>query len=381
MAGYRSTVNVPFQRAFDPSANLDAAGKLFMGIADRIDTRAKNKAINELLATTPDATQSPVAFNQQQRQAFAGIRDIDPLQALNLANAQTAPYYKQQARADALQQQEINTAYKDTALGETIRHNQAMESKVAPKGFGAITDEFGTTYIYNKDTGKYEPIVNANASTGGVSPKNIQIVDVVSRDGSGNETTKKVPVNKLTGNIVVDGRDSGEKASSFKRPTPSQQDRDSALAGKKGMDNIANIKQLYAPDIVGPIDNAFAWVANATGTAQSGGDAERNYKLNQEVQNLKANLTSALIKGVPSDRDLAMIEDMLPSTSDSEAVFNAKLKRIEDILSRQQKMTEEQMRPRGQSEMYKLDTHTTDSNTTTTNGGTKYGKDTEIIRF
>ena len=207
----------------------------------------------------------------------------------------------------------------------------------------------GEVRRYNPASDSFETIMEGQTTaSGGVPTKQIEMKTVTVKDGMGNEVSRVVPVNKSTGNIVVNGVDSGQPAVSIKNPTISQQDKDSALATTKSLELLGEAKQLYTPDIVGPMDNTLAWLANATGTAREGGDAQRNRELNQVLQNLKANLVAALIKGVPSDRDLKIIEEMLPSTSDSEPVFKQKLRRIEEILQRQAKADERVLGMRGQ---------------------------------
>jgi len=380
MGGFRSTVNVPFQRAFDPSANFTSAGKLFSGIADRIDTRAKNKAINELLQIAPIQdeqvvgkgsepmlnvptgqvyNQSPLDFQQQQQQAFSQVNGIDPLMALGLAQKQATPYFNQ----EATQQTQSNAdrlfgfdQTKEKNLQQYRTDDLDYKNKTIPKA-GVVTTDNGETWTYDQRTGKFiekkgNGSNNGANGSGSVGSKNIVLKEIEMKDGNGNVVKQQVPVNKVTGNIIINGVDSGKPAQSTERPKPTQADRDAAMSTKKAFDNIANIETLYSSDIVGPIDNTAAWIANATGTAQKGGDAQRNYQLNQEVQNLKANLTAALIKGVPSDKDMQVIEDMLPNTSDSEAVFAAKTKRIKTILERQNELSKEQAAKSGQSGMY-----------------------------
>ena len=105
------TINLRPQAGYGAASLFNTGAKQFTGAindyADRIQTRAKNQAINELLGAEPiqgnnetSVSQSPLAFQQQQQAKFAAIQDIDPLQALGLAQRQAQPYYDQ-ASTDA----------------------------------------------------------------------------------------------------------------------------------------------------------------------------------------------------------------------------------------------------------------------------------------
>jgi len=167
---------------------------------------------------------------------------------------------------------------------------------------------------------------------------------VTETDALGNGVTYLVRTNKMTGEIV-----SKEPIGKTTKPL-TQQDKDAATAFKKSMDLIDKIEQQYDPKIVGPIDTLSAWIGNKAGIATD--DTKRHYELDSTLQNLKANLTAALIKGVPSDKDMAVIEGMMPSSSDSEPVFKAKLKNIKEILNRQGlQFTKDRLEPVGAGEI------------------------------
>jgi len=385
MAGFRSSgIRPPMVRQFDPSQNLSAAGKLFGDIADRVESRAKDKAINELLSASPivgnnetSVSQTPMQFQQQQQQAFSNIKGIDPLQALGLSNAQANPYFQEQSRQDEIAQRDFTNQYRTNSLDETIRHNQAVESKVASKGYGAITDDFGTTYIFNKDSGTYEPIVNPNASSGSIPAKYIQTLSVTDRDGLGNETITQVPIDKRTGKPI----NPEDSAVGSKAPVLSQADRDSASATTNALDLLNQIETQYDDNLVGLFDNAASATLNTLGINTK--KTTENRQLNATLQNLKANLTAALIKGVPSDKDMAVIEDMLPSTTDNEDVFDAKMKNVKQILTQQQDQFKQNiLNPRQQGSITgvrpNVDNRVTDTNTSQ---GSIYGIGTDIISF
>ncbi len=144
------------------------------GVADRYAGRVKDTQIAKLMATE-QGDMTADEYHGNMRSNIAGIAGVSPLEAINLSNAASAPIFAKEARETAAINRTQDLGYKDAALvqdadkiSETSRHNVAMENKVTAKGYGAITDDFGTTYIYNKDSGNYEPIVNAGAGRGGI---------------------------------------------------------------------------------------------------------------------------------------------------------------------------------------------------------------------
>jgi len=154
--------------------------------AARVKENATNKSIREVLSAERGENELTADFKQGQLRDMLMKKLVSPTDAIVYANAAAAPYEKQDALELAAVTRAEDLGYKDAELvqsadkqasldeyrgnvtTETTRHNIATENKVTPKGFGAITDDFGTTYIYNKDNGKYEPIVNDSAGKGGV---------------------------------------------------------------------------------------------------------------------------------------------------------------------------------------------------------------------
>ena len=371
---YLSRPNIP-----DPMGGLNmmnqgiqtATGSL-NELGGIVKKRATANAVKQLFDATKEIdAQDPYAYQQglmsKANELFQGDATLDPVTQLGLVNTLAKPVFDKRAwdtqRADRAFDESIATSklgLQSDKLQEDKRHNKVIDER---QNYAIVSDKAGNTYKYNKYTGEYElinkaPVVTTTTGSGNVvDNKNVVLKEETYKDGSGNIVKKLTPVNKLTGHKVIrdkDGNlvDSGEPLTTAERPKITQADKDTAVSNKAAMANVKAIDKLYAPDIVGPVDNTLAWVANTTGTAQKGGDAERNYKLNQEIQNLKANLTSALIKGVPSDRDLKMINDMLPSTSDSEAVFKGKLARIKQILERQNKIQQDTAIKQGQGDYY-----------------------------
>jgi hypothetical protein len=369
MANFINQALSGLQRA-TPSAiatnqTMNLAGQLFdrgvSGLTDtinRVGEAKKQAAINQIITNTD--VSDPFAAHSALFGQISKIPGVSATEALGLSTAAVNNSMQKQQWQNKLDQQmfERNSAAVNTGTGQRLGWNPETQTydkpigsatATASKGYGAITDDFGTTYIYNKDTGSYEPIVNASAGAAGgrVSPKNITMKSVTTKDANGNEVTKSYPINKATGTVVENGMDTGKPLpDTVKAPTMSQADRDAALAAKNAFSGIEDIRSKFDPSAVGSFDNAVAVLDNAGGFNVSE-DTVKNRELNQSIQNLKANLTAALIKGVPSDRDLQMIEDMLPSTSDSEVVFTAKLNNIEKILKKQYANMAEQQAKRG----------------------------------
>ncbi len=340
----------------------------FTGAMEKYSGRIKDRAVNELLGNySPDQT-NLLDSQQQLMSQLSGVGNISPKEALGLAGAATTPYTAQRDYDRGIFTSDRDYQIAQGRLGETSRHNQVMEGRGS---YGMTTDDYGNTYVLNKNSGELEMIEGSNQV--GTNPKNIVLKTVTDRDGYGNETTRQIPFDKTTGQPVTDGAGVGTKA-----PALSQQDRDAADATGKALGLLDTISGQYNPDLVGLADNTLAASLNSLGINTA--DTTKNRVLNATMQNLKANLTAALIKGVPSDKDMKVIEDMLPATSDSEDVFQAKLGNIKEILSKQSQGTKKQiLDPRQQGGIVPVSTPgSTETNST---GGSPYGTDYTVIRF
>lgn len=151
MGGYRSNgISIPSAGTYNPSDNFSSAQKLFMGIADRVESRAKNKAINELLQTTPtvgngetSASQSPMAFQNQQQAAMAQIPGVSPLEALNLSSAQSKPYFTAEANdlAQSNSDRTFNQNVANDLFSQGIQNAELVQS----------ADEAHATAKYRED--------------------------------------------------------------------------------------------------------------------------------------------------------------------------------------------------------------------------------------
>jgi len=332
----------------------------FSGAMQQYGDRIKNRAVNELLSGYETNADNAIAGHNDLTSQLAGIGGITPTEALGLADKAYNPVYKQMS---------------------------------FDKGqYGFQTDELGNAYSFNKNDGNYTQVADSPYS-GGINPKNIMLKPVTSRDGYGNETTTQVPFNKLTGQPVGNtatptATDLGVQAGEYlankygieteeqfralpqeqqtklqgeleqilnptagnavgnppmnagvgvKAPTLSQADRDAASATTNALKLLDTAGGQYRPGIVGGMDSGIAFGKNMVGMNSK--DTTDNRVLNSTLQNLKANLTAALIKGVPSDKDMKVIEDMLPSVWDNENTFAGKMENVRNILTKQAQTT------------------------------------------
>ena len=223
MAAYRATVDVPYQRAFDPSANLTAANKLFSNISNRIQGRAVNKLLGEYTPTGDMMTDSNTLLKSLTDTG------VSPMEALGLVDKAMTPAYKQMAY---------------------------------DKGqYGFTTDDLGNVYQTNRNTG------DVNTVAGGYdiynSPRNTVLKTVTNRDGSGVETTTQVPVNKLTGQPVNTQQSQTQppvdaeqvRAKSFLQTKGLTEDQYAALpeADKVKLDEEFNVYEMPTPQTAASI--------------------------------------------------------------------------------------------------------------------------------
>ena len=316
--------------------NIQSGFNAFQKVADHLDEVKRNTAIKQLLTAIPQ-TDDPYALQQRLGSDLMNVKGLDPLAALGLAQKAVEPQtkrYEQQVEAQ-------NQSY-DRLKDE--RKYQLEKQKAERPDYASASDDYGNIWLYDKHTGEKKlmqrspymgtpsgsmtgPAGSGMQSGTVLPPKFVDTRTVTEETPYGGKTIYSVRTDKRTGDVV-------SKTPIGKSAKPiSQQDKDAISATKKSLDLIDDIEKAYSEDIVGPVDNALSWGANLLGinTDQS----VRNRQLNATLQNLKANLTAALIKGVPSDKDMAVIEGMLPSTTDSEEVFMAKLKNIKRILAQQ----------------------------------------------
>jgi len=336
------------------AATMQAGANKFMKVANDLRQTQRSMAISRLLGSLD--TSDPFTASTKALEAILGI-GASPQDAARLSAAVAAPGIDR--------------------LNYDLKRRQLSQPSYA-----TATDDFGNIYMFDRKTGEMKKVQSSPYSgtdPGGGSggklypPKLVDTRTVTEKDPLGNETTYAVRTSKVTGEVI-------SKTPIGKGTKPiSQQDKDSINATKKSLDLIDRVEEQVADNLVGPIDAAFAWGSNAVGVPTQ--DTIDTNRLDATLQNLKANLTAALIKGVPSDKDMAVIEGMLPSVWDSAPVFKAKLENIREILKRQgAQFTQEYLDPIGAGEIG-ISAEDPSKAGTTKQKENPYGPDYEIISF
>jgi len=334
-------VNVGNIKTFNPADNLSAAGDLFMGIADRIETRKRNASINDILAIGLADGQSAGSYQQQQQRDLSQVRGMDPLQAIGIADSISKPIYAQEKTkynmgrdevADAFKGDEIvnaaidreNTAnYRANTLKENERYHRATQGD-----FAGFTDEYGKTWMINKNTGAKEEIntgVGAgNMPFGGAGGKNIIMVDSTTPDGFGGKTTVKIPVDKRTG---LDAQ--GNQPQVVNQATLSQKDKDYTKNYGQSGTTVGNVRgSLGNKGIWGGLDAMTGPVGAFFGSKEGG--EQRMVK--QDLENLRLEATNKLA-GVLSNQDMQIILDTIPTINDQPDIARKKLAKVEKSMA------------------------------------------------
>ena len=292
---------------------------------NRIGEAKKQAAINQIIAGAD--TTDPYAAQGALFGSLSKIPGVTATEALGLSTAATKNAIDKMKYDNLLEQQmfERGASSIDTGTGQRYKYNTETKQyepfgkpkPVTGKGYGAITDDFGTTYIYDKDTGKYKPIVNEGAGKGRVSPKNIKTVNVTNRDSYGNETTETYTINTNTGNVVQNGVDTGVKVpGGTKRPTLSDKDKQFIDGYQSTVKDIADMDAIFTDSrsagSFGPIDAYTAWVGGKMGT-----DEGNIYTLFNSLRGKMMTSITDQLAGALSDKDMAYLESQLPSSSDT----------------------------------------------------------------
>ena len=334
------------------SSLLPAASQLFNNGAKGLEsalgnysTRVKNRAVNELLQSAPTDGENADSYNTRMRLGLSNVDGIDPLKALQLSQVASDPIYKQEARELAANQYQdtqtqigvVNTHNANT-LVEQSRHNVATENKHTSKGYGMISDDLGNFYQYNKDDGSYKLV--QEAGSGGVNPNHVTLKPVTSRDASGIETTKYVPVNKMTGQSI-----NSESTTATKYPVIANSDKTYRDDMPVIDSNIANLESMinnpaYASSF-GVVDNALDGVSRWAGFETQG--AEKNAEINALSSNLLAGFGKAQMAGVLTDQDMKIIQQQIPSASDSPQTAKKKMAFIKDLMGVRNKSWRDRM--------------------------------------
>ena len=347
-------ISIPGGGLYNPSANLESAGKQFMGIADRLAKREKDRTIRDVLSAVPTVgedgkLQSADSFRQSQlSKLLLQDNNIDPLEAMTIAGTASKPYYDTEARniaaekvnyamgrdvvSDAIAGQKLTNAfdtatatagYRANVLKETKDHNRATEGD-----FAGFTDEYGKTWMINKNTGAKEEIntgVGAgNMPFGGAGGKNIIMVDSTTPDGFGGKTTVKIPVDKRTG---LDAQ--GNQPQVVNQATLSQKDKDYTKNYGQSGTTVGNVRDtLGNTGIWGGLD-AYTGPIGAFFGSKEGGE-QRMVK--QDLENLRLEATNKLA-GVLSNQDMQIILDTIPTINDQPDIARKKLAKVEKSMA------------------------------------------------
>ncbi len=351
---------------------------------DRIETRARNAAINELLGakptaattreigglTTPvaDATadgfrminqtgeaeapyaerytydqlptlsqgyaeevspaQSALQFQQQQQAGFSGIQGIDPLQALGLAQKQASPYI-----ADEKMQQEQSNADRLFGFNQIKEQNTAdyradsltqqdrNSQRSFQKGkFTTFDDDNGNVWRLNKNTGDRVKIQGAT----GIPSKYITTTTKKVGDGFGGYTKTEQRVDSRNGNPL------GEPyVIETTYATPTQKDKDFTKNYGQSQPVIGTIRNSFGDTkIWGGLDA----VTGPVGKFFNAEEGNRQALVKQDLENLRLEATNKLA-GVLSNQDMQIILDTIPTINDQPQVAEAKLAKVEKAIS------------------------------------------------
>jgi len=292
------------------------------------DKRAdRETALEQLLySRNRDAKQDVIAADKV---AYSRGRDdkSDLLASQKLLYDQGQDYKKDviegQKLTNTYNAAEATANYRADTLKENARYHKATEGD-----FSGFTDEYGKTWMVDKNTGKKEEIntgVGAgNMPFGGAGGKNIIMVDSTIPDGYGGQTTVKTPVDKRTG---LDAE--GNQPMVTKQATLSQSDKDytknygqSETLNKSIRDSFSN-KGIWGglDAMTGPIGAFFG--------SKEGGD-QRLVK--QDLENLRLEATNKLT-GVLSDQDMKIILDTIPTIDDQPNIARKKLAKVEKSIA------------------------------------------------
>ncbi len=290
--------------------------------------RYVNSKVNELLNISPNAAvaavgnpgeegyvagtaaESPDDYSLRVKQGMGEIADIDPMVALGLSKKITDPY-REQSNADRLfgfqQTKEQNTKdYRDTVTAETGRHNVSGENQKT-----VTHPDTGETLGWNSATGEYDVPVFEGIDPYRIGGTKNPLVKVTDRDGLGTETTRNEPKYILgaDGNYVIN-----PNLDSVKRPTLAQKDIgfiDGYGSNRKDLLNMTDIvNDENSEDIFGITEPVQNWLAKTL-------DTETGKKA-ASFDSIRAKLMTGLtgqLSGALSDKDMAFIENQMPSQS------------------------------------------------------------------
>lgn len=299
--------------------------------AERIATRAKNKAINELLTTAPsrDAegnAQSPLDYQQSNLTKLLGVQGMDYATASALASASAKPYFDEASTRYTHQQNAIKRMDELSKQDEVVRHNMATENQDNYTTFG---NEYTGYYTLNKDTGKYEPINGSRYR--GIKPSDVQMIPVTNTDAYGNTVTEIVPFNKRTMSPVGGSIPTGVKMAPI---TESEKKVIEGTATSKDLlergNSLFNGSKKGDNKNIGVFDATIAEIGNRAGlNTQTGVTKSKMDSFNAEVQ---AYFDKAVQDGVMTNADADRFNKMIPSAYDAEDVARSKMKQLDNFI-------------------------------------------------
>jgi len=306
--------------------SFDSATANLVGITQQIQERVKNEAINEILSMDP--IKDPQAYQNALSDRLTHIDGIDPVMALNLARAKTAPAFAERDREDKLLQQDITNAYKDANLGleytkqedltqyraDTIEQNDKNSQRSYDKGkFTTFDDDNGSVWRLDKNTGTAVNIKDAS----GVPNKYIGVKTMKKSDGFGGYVKTEQRVDTRTGKPL------GEAYVVEKVSAPlTQKDKD--FLKSYGSSSIVSDRILNSintnPGAWGGIDEYTGKIGNFFGSEE--GQAQSLAK--QDLNEMTLSITGKL-SGVLSDRDMQTLLDTIPQISNQPELARKKL--------------------------------------------------------
>jgi hypothetical protein len=336
---------IPSGGIYNPSDNLKLAGEQFGSIADGIANRQKSRAIREILSSTPDANQTADEFRQTKLQALLldNNNHIDPMEAIDISNAASKPYYDKEAREReedrrtedmAIKGAEINNQLlRDTATDSYRTKSLEQQKTIADKNYNkgkwkTFTDDYGKSWKYDSNTGTMTEINAGDYGSGSIPSKHVIMVDKTVPDGFGGYTTIKVPVDKRTGKDA-----DGNIPQVTQQATLTQKDKDFLKNYGQGNTTVGRIRtSLGKPGayngVWGGIDAVTGPIGNFFGTKQGGDQA----LVKQDLENLRLEATNKL-SGALSDQDMKIILDTIPTISDQPDVARRKLAKVESAIA------------------------------------------------
>ena len=331
---------------------FDSGMKNIQGAAKSYGDRVKNRAIGELMSKPLGEGETADEYSNNMRTGLSNIDGIDPLMALNLTNAASAPIFRKEkiirdeAAAEKLfgfnEKKEENTQtyrtdtlkQKGDVLEETVRSNKATEGD-----FGTVTTDDGVTWTYDKNTGAFE---KKKGSTGNLASKFIETRDVKQVDPvTGAETTKTYTIDKRKPGI--DYNTGLPIPDSVKYQQLTQADKDKSDSIQSTMSLLADaVGGKFDPATVGNVDRFAAWLDN-TLAFDWGKDTEKTIINSGRWNILGGKLVKTMYGGNASDADRESVFQFVPQSGDSETTYKAKAKEFAKLLSGEHRLFTERV--------------------------------------